>query len=87
MKPFKIVVNVALTLALATGFMWAFGHIPFSDSMAAAYARFGGLLGFYGDEALEDLYLYITMAVSLLLAALLVWRANAALSKQTAPRT
>jgi hypothetical protein len=79
----RIVASGTLTLAFAAGLMWGFGHISFSDSMAQAYARFGEALGFHGDEALEDLYLYATLSISFLLAALLVWRLNGALRRHS----
>ncbi|WP_321817278.1 MULTISPECIES: hypothetical protein [unclassified Paraburkholderia] len=68
-----VVGTIALTLCLAILFMWGFGQLSFSEPVAVAYARAAGVLGVYGDEALDNLYLDITAVASLILAAALVW--------------
>ncbi|MBB3261769.1 hypothetical protein F4827_006607 [Paraburkholderia bannensis] len=87
MKLLKSALNLVLVLAITTACMWGFGHVAFSESMALNYARLGGMLGFYGDESLEDLYLYITLAISLVIAGLLVWRGNVVIKRKSTSRT
>ena len=77
MRPFvrlslNIVATITITLALAR----AFGSIPFAPWATTALVRFAAFFGAYGDEQVEDVYLLASLALSLVLAAVVVWGTN-----------
>jgi hypothetical protein len=76
MKPLrhtlKIVTTVAVTLTPARGF----SSISFALRATSALVRFAAFFGAYGDEHVADNYLLTSVALSLLLAAIIVRGAN-----------
>lgn len=70
----RFFLRTIMTIALTLCFSWGFGHIQFSDNGAYALEKLGAGLGIYGIENLEDFYMAVTFAVSLIAALLIVWR-------------
>lgn len=58
--------------ALTLLFMKVFGIVAFTPTMSRGLVRVADWCGVHGDEAIEDLYLSVTAAVSLVLALAVV---------------
>ncbi|MEM5338518.1 non-ribosomal peptide synthetase [Paraburkholderia azotifigens] len=78
----RFLLNLILTLAITLCFAWIFGHIPFSNDATTALIRVGAWFGIYGDETLEDLYFYVTLSVSFVLAVAVVRQGNRSIDRR-----
>lgn len=76
MKPLRLILNIVATVAITLVLARVFGSIPFAPWATTALVRFSAFLGAYGDEHVEDVYLLTSLALSLVLAAIVVWGAN-----------
>jgi hypothetical protein len=62
----------AMIVVLTLCFSWVFGHIQFSDRTAYALDKLGASLGIFGSENVEDFYITLVTALSVVLSLVIV---------------
>jgi DMSO/TMAO reductase YedYZ heme-binding membrane subunit len=77
--------NIVAILALWIGLSFLFGHIHFTSSMTDDLIRTTSALGIYGDEAIEDFYMVVTMVLALILSIGIVWIINQIMPARSRP--
>ncbi len=71
-KAGSLLVRFVATLALTLLFARWFGTVTFAPCATDLLIRMSTALGIYGDEAIEDFYMYSTATLSLIAAIVIV---------------